>query len=331
MTKLSKNQIQTLSAYGIDATTEEEARPIIIKRLAAQEIDGVDNDVIQELIDMMSALEEQEATQTKATKGKKKAVMVVSEPDADEEEMDELAREVEGMEEEVIVAKKTKKVAPAPAKKAAKPLAVVAEVEAEEEEEDEVITPKAKTVATKKPATPTKAKAPVAPTKSTSAKFDVNNADHLALIEEVKGLFVGDKYLFTQLAAGLTVRLSGNDSTNRALLTYNGLKVKDGQLVGELALNGLRLEKGIEVAKENIDEDYTEDRLKIILGNLPLITNVTQVELKKIATKKLLAIMEAPLVKLDGKLNQNRKKMEEAIVANKKTATPAAKVVTKKK
>jgi hypothetical protein len=327
---LSKSQIATLEGFGVTTKNEEAARKELLSRLEAQQLDGFDNDPIQELIEMYAALNETAAA-TPAKKAKPTKKAAVQEPETTEEELDELAKEVEDAiddndEEEEVVTKapaKKSKPAKAPVKK------VVAAVEEEEsEEEEEVVVTKAKAKVTAK-AAPAKAKKA---TKVTSAKFDPANAEHKTLMSEVEDMFDETKYELKPISGGLSVRLKETNSTNRSLLTYSMLKVKDGELVGELALNALRLDKGREIALQNINEKYTEDRLKVILHNMPIIPNVTQTELKAIVTKKLLTAMEAPLVKLDGKLNQNRVKMEEAIKSTKKdTPVAAAKPVTKKK
>lgn len=209
--------------------------------------------------------------------------------------------------------------------------AIRAEV-GEEEEEDEKPAPKAKasTKPAEKAAPKKEEKKDAAPAKKAEkketkpaagkrgTKLDPkNNEDDRKAFAPLKKLFPESEYAYAWVAsAGVTIKHKGKNSQRSMVLIENCSKQSDGTIKCNLYL--LTFTKQTEVLdKAGIDYEPC-------WSGAPLIKGITLDEALEIITD-LMEHITATVQKIDKKLGENRKKMEESL-DKKKGAKKAAKV-----
>jgi hypothetical protein len=202
--------------------------------------------------------------------------------------------------------------------------AVNDEEEETEEEAEEAPAPKAKAAKkaeTKAPEKPAKKKEEKKETKSKPAgkrgtKLDPkNNEDDRKAFAPLKKLFPEDEFNYAWVAsAGVTIKHKGTNSNRSMVLIENCSQMPDGSIKCNLYL--LTFNKQLEV----LDEAGIE--YEKCWSGAPLIKGITLDEAIEII-KGLLDNILSSVKKIDKKLGENRKKMEENL--NKKAPKKAAK------
>lgn len=198
------------------------------------------------------------------------------------------------------------------------------EEETEEEAEEEAPAPKAKAAKkaeTEAPEKPAKKKEEKKETKSKPAgkrgtKLDPkNNEDDRKAFAPLKKLFPEDEFNYAWVAsAGVTIKHKGTNSNRSMVLIENCSQMPDGSIKCNLYL--LTFNKQLEV----LDEAGIE--YEKCWSGAPLIKGITLDEAIEII-KGLLDNILSSVKKIDKKLGENRKKMEENL--NKKAPKKAAK------
>ena len=198
------------------------------------------------------------------------------------------------------------------------------EEETEEETEEEAPAPKAKAAKkaeTKAPEKPAKKKEEKKETKSKPAgkrgtKLDPkNNEDDRKAFAPLKKLFPEDEFNYAWVAsAGVTIKHKGTNSNRSMVLIENCSQMPDGSIKCNLYL--ITFNKQLEV----LDEAGIE--YEKCWSGAPLIKGITLDKAIEII-KGLLDNILSSVKKIDKKLGENRKKMEENL--NKKAPKKAAK------
>ena len=359
-TKLNPATAKKVKALGINAKSEEDAREKLLEILKDNGIDGMEEEDTETLIDIAESFveeggetesEEQEAEElaneaeeeeTEEEKPKAKGTKAPAKDDDDEEEEEETEEEEteEGDEFDEMDRTELK----AYIKKNGLEITVKKsmtdddirdlireavndeEEETEEEAEEEAPAPKAKAAKkaeTKAPEKPAKKKEEKKETKSKPAgkrgtKLDPkNNEDDRKAFAPLKKLFPEDEFNYAWVAsAGVTIKHKGTNSNRSMVLIENCSQMPDGSIKCNLYL--LTFNKQLEV----LDEAGIE--YEKCWSGAPLIKGITLDEAIEII-KGLLDNILSSVKKIDKKLGENRKKMEETLnkKAPKKVAKPA--------
>ena len=350
-TKLNAAAAKRVKALNINAKTEEEAREKLLEILVENGIEGMEDEELDTLLDIAESFvdedssdddneaseedendelaqeveEEEEAPKKTAKKPAKK----VEEPEEEEEDEDEEEEEDEDEEEEgdefadmdrtalkayikdnelEITVKKSmsdddireairaevEEEKPAPVKTKAATKSVEKPVAAKKEE--------------KKPAAKTEKKVDKKEAKPAAgkrgAKLDPkNNEDDREVFDALKELFPEDEYVYAWVAsAGVTIKHKGKNSQRSMVLIENCSKQADGSIKCNLYL--LTFTKQTEVLDE-AGIDYEK-----CWSGAPLIKGITLDEAVELITG-LMEQITATVKKIDKKLGDNRKKMEE--------------------
>nr|DAJ27943.1 MAG TPA: hypothetical protein [Caudoviricetes sp.] len=313
-TKLTSAVAKRVKALGISAKNEEEAREALIEKLGEEGIDGMEEEDTDTLLEMLESflLDEAETEEDGETD---------EESEADElaEEVEEEAEEEEEEEEQPKKKAPAKKAAPAP-KKSAKKAKVEEEPEEEEEEAEEEEEQPKKKVAAKAPAKKEEKKAPAkkSPAKRGSKLNPKSVESDRAYFDPLKKLFPDKDYAYAWVASsGVTIKNKGKNSSRSMVLIENcALKDEGKKVTCNLYL--LTFAKKTDILEEKgID-------FEICWSGAPLIKNITLEEAIQII-KELLEDIVASVTKIDKKLGENRKKMEDNL-SKKKPAAKKAKV-----
>ena len=358
-TKLNPATAKKVKALGINAKSEEDAREKLLEILKDNGIDGMEEEDTETLIDIAESFveeggetesEEQEAEElaneaeeeeTEEEKPKAKGKKAPAKDDDDEEEEEEETEE-EAEEEETeegdefdemdrteLKAYIKKNGLEITVKKSMtdddiRDLIREAVNDEEEETEEEAPAPKAKAAKkaeTKAPEKPAKKKEEKKETKSKPAgkrgtKLDPkNNEDDRKAFAPLKKLFPEDEFNYAWVAsAGVTIKHKGTNSNRSMVLIENCSQMPDGSIKCNLYL--LTFNKQLEV----LDEAGIE--YEKCWSGAPLIKGITLDEAIEII-KGLLDNILSSVKKIDKKLGENRKKMEENL--NKKAPKKAAK------
>lgn len=327
MAKLEKKQIAELGKLGITSkkSTAEDAKEILIKKLAEQGVDDTDDEDLHSLMQMYESfvdLENEEEPEDE-------------ESHDEEEEYEELAEEVEEDEEEEEV-KPIKKIAPI----SKKPIKAVKleeeEEELEEEEEIEMksakkkITIAGKQVEVKKGGTPAVKSKPETKKKATPVKnssvtaFDCENEEHLELLQPFAAAFPKLNVEIKPLKKGMTM-FALMKSSKKAVISYDRVRLIEGELKGDLFFNILR-------GKEEVEQHIETDRdLKNFNKNLVFVSNVTVEEGIELLNKEFIKMVSDRLTNVDKRMTQAREKMEADLKVNdKKVAAKSTQKVSKK-
>lgn len=301
--KISAETAKTLKNLGITAKTEEEAHDKLVAALEKEGIEGMEDESLAALIDMADGFlssdnDEEETDDT-------------DEVEADtEEEMDELADEVEAEEETEDEAEED---------------ASDEEDDEPETEEEEPAKPAKKAAApkkaTKKAEKPAKEKAEKPAKKQTSSargqKLDPkNNPEDLKVLDEIKSMFGKDYDFDCVKSNGATIKHIGKNGKRGVVLIENLTRHNNGTVTCNLYL--LTMTKQTEVLDE-MGIDYT-----LCWTKAPMMKNITLEEVKEILEKVFETITGA-VVKIDKRLGDNRKKMEENLQKTEKKSAKAKK------
>ena len=361
-TKLNPATAKKVKALGINAKSEEDAREKLLEILKDNGIDGMEEEDTETLIDIAESFveeggeteseeqeaeelaneaeEEEEEEETEEEKPKAKGKKAPAKDDDDEEETEEPEEEEteEGDEFDEMDRTELK----AYIKKNGLEITVKKSMtdddirelireavndedeETEEEAEEEAPAPKAKAAKkaeTKDSEKPAKKKEEKKETKSKPAgkrgtKLDPkNNEDDRKAFAPLKKLFPEDEFNYAWVAsAGVTIKHKGTNSNRSMVLIENCSQMPDGSIKCNLYL--LTFNKQLEV----LDEAGIE--YEKCWSGAPLIKGITLDEAIEII-KGLLDNILSSVKKIDKKLGENRKKMEENL--NKKAPKKAAK------
>lgn len=300
--KLSADLTATLKKLGIKAKTEEEAHDKLIAILEKNGIEGMEDESLTALIDMADAflndpddseeeveeeVEETEDDEVDDTEEEEDDETDSEEVEADDDgEMDELANEVEADDAEAEEAKKEEK----KAKKA------------EEPEKKS-----GKKTAEKKQRKSSKNGVKLNP------KVNVEDREALATLREI---FPEKDYEFNWIVGGVTIKYIGKNSKRAVLSVYDLARKDDGTVNFTLLFNTMtkETEKLDELGLEYAVSNWTKQ---------PFIKNVTP-EYAKEVIGMLLEIILGFIGKVDKRLGENRKKMEENLKKTEKKATKKA-------
>lgn len=359
-TKLNPATAKKVKALGINAKSEEDAREKLLEILKDNGIDGMEEEDTETLIDIAESFveeggetesEEQEAEElaneaeeeeAEEEKPKAKGKKAPAKDDDEEEEEETEEPEEEETEEGDEFDEMDRTELKAYIKKNGLEITVKKsmtdddirdlireavndeEEETEEEAEEEAPAPKAKAAKkaeTKAPEKPAKKKEEKKETKSKPAgkrgtKLDPkNNEDDRKAFAPLKKLFPEDEFNYAWVAsAGVTIKHKGTNSNRSMVLIENCSQMPDGSIKCNLYL--LTFNKQLEV----LDEAGIE--YEKCWSGAPLIKGITLDEAIEII-KGLLDNILSSVKKIDKKLGENRKKMEENL--NKKAPKKAAK------
>ena len=360
-TKLNPATAKKVKALGINAKSEEDAREKLLEILKDNGIDGMEEEDTETLIDIAESFveeggetesEEQEAEElaneaeeeeTEEEKPKAKGKKAPAKDDDDEEEEEETEEpeeeeteegdEFDEMDRTELKAYIKKNELEITVKKSMtdddireliREAVNDEEEETEEEAEEEAPAPKAKAAKkaeTKAPEKPAKKKEEKKETKAKPAgkrgtKLDPkNNEDDRKAFAPLKKLFPEDEFNYAWVAsAGVTIKHKGTNSNRSMVLIENCSQMPDGSIKCNLYL--LTFNKQLEV----LDEAGIE--YEKCWSGAPLIKGITLDEAIEII-KGLLDNILSSVKKIDKKLGENRKKMEENL--NKKAPKKAAK------
>lgn len=296
--KLSADLTATLKKLGIKAKTEEEAHDKLIAILEKNGIEGMEDESLTALIDMADAFlndevddteEEEEVEETEDDEVDDTEDEDDDETDSeeveadDDEEMDELANEVEADDAEAEEAKKEEK----KAKKAEKP----------EKKSEKKTTEKKQRKSSKNGV-------------KLNPKVNVEDREALATLREI---FPEKDYEFNWIVGGVTIKYIGKNSKRAVLSVYDLARKDDGTVNFTLLFNTMtkETEKLDELGLEYAVSNWTKQ---------PFIKNVTP-EYAKEVIGMLLEIIIGFIGKVDKRLGENRKKMEENLKKTEKKAT----------
>jgi hypothetical protein len=283
--KITADQLKRAIALKLKAKDAAGIKAELIKKLAENDVEGVDGETIDELMDMYEAFvnvktEEAEAEEEEAEE---------EEESTEEEEVEELAEEEE--EEEAPAKKPATKAAPAktapaaPVKKAAPAPVAKKEVPAAKKEK-------------------------AAP----AIKYSAWNSEEKGSkkqLQPIIDLFEGAEVKW--LKQGITLFFPGK-SSKKAIISFDRVKVaEDGTVVGDLFFNAL---KGKEAVVEHLGEDK---EFKCFNTNLWFLSKMEVAEAVEILseTEGLIDHMTKTLADADKRAVKNREKLEESIAKGK--------------
>lgn len=336
-TKLNPATAKKVKALGINAKSEEDAREKLLEILKDNGIDGMEEEDTETLIDIAESFVEEggetESEEQEAEELANEAEEEEEETEEPEEEETEEGDEFDEMDRTELKAYIKKNELEITVKKSMtgddireliREAVNDKDEETEEEAEEEAPAPKAKAAKkaeTKAPEKPAKKKEEKKETKSKPAgkrgtKLDPkNNEDDRKAFAPLKKLFPEDEFNYAWVAsAGVTIKHKGTNSNRSMVLIENCSQMPDGSIKCNLYL--LTFNKQLEV----LDEEGIE--YEKCWSGAPLIKGITLDEAIEII-KGLLDNILSSVKKIDKKLGENRKKMEENL--NKKAPKKAAK------
>ena len=282
--ELSAVLAKRLNAMGIKVKTDDEARKKLLKVLSDNGIDGMEDETIDVLIDMAESFVEDETSEEEEKSEEEEAEELAEETDDDEAEEEEVDDEVEDEEEEKPAPKKSTKKA-APVKKEVKKAVKKEAAEKKVSKRGTKLNPK-------------------------------GNEDDRQYFEPLKKLFPERDYLYAWVASsGVTIKNKGKNS-NRSMVLIENCSLKDkGQITCNLYL--LTFTKNTEILDEKGIEYET------CWSGAPLIKNITFEEAIEIINAVFDEIVSS-VSKIDKKLGENRKKMEDSLKKSDKKSTKKA-------
>ena len=359
MAKLIPATAKKVKALGINAKTEEEAREKLLEILNENGIDGMDEEDTDTLIEIAESFveegdgdSEEGADDDEETQNDKLAEEVEEETESDDDEEeegeddnDDDSEEEDGGDEfddmdrtelkayikdnELNITVK-KSMSDDDIRELIR--AAVAENDEEdtepEEEEEAKPAPKASKKSAEKPAPKKEEKKAAKDEKKSEKKEEKkatagkrgtkldpkNNEDDREAFDVLKKLFPEDEFNYAWVAsAGVTIKHKGVNSNRSLVLIENCSKQADGSIKCNLYL--LTFNKQLEV----LDEAGIE--YETCWSGAPLIKGITLDEAVEIISGLLDNIMSS-VKKIDKKLGENRKKMEENLEKATKKAEP---------
>ncbi len=345
-TKMNAATAKRVKALKINAKNEEEAREKLLEILVENGIEGMEEEETDTLLDIAESFVEddnsgddeeqteeeendelaeevEEEEEEKPKKSAKKASKKVEEPEEEEEDDEETEEEEEDEDEGDEFAEMDRTALKAYIKDNELDITVKksmtdddirdlirAEVGEEEEEDEKPAPAKSEKKAEKKETKPAAGKR--------GTKLDPkNNEDDRKAFAPLKKLFPESEYAYAWVAsAGVTIKHKGKNSQRSMVLIENCSKQADGSIKCNLYL--LTFTKQTEVLdKAGIDYEPC-------WSGAPLIKGITLDEAIEIITD-LMEHITATVQKIDKKLGENRKKMEENL-DKKKPAKKSTKV-----
>lgn len=330
-TKLNAANAKRVKALGINAKTEEEAREQLLEILTINGIDGMKEEETDTLLDIAESFVEDDNSgdDEEQTEEEENDELAEEEEEDDEETEEEEEDEDEGdefaeMDRTALKAYIKDNELDITVKKSMTDDDIRDLIRAEvgeEEEEDEKPAPKSKasTKTAEKAAPKKEDKKAAAPAKSEKkaekketkpaagkrgTKLDPkNNEDDREVFDALKELFPEDEYVYAWVAsAGVTIKHKGKNSQRSMVLIENCSKQADGSIKCNLYL--LTFTKQTEVLDE-AGIDYEK-----CWSGAPLVKGITLDEAVEIITG-LMEQITATVKKIDKRLGDNRKKMEE--------------------
>lgn len=316
-TKLNAAFAKQLKGMGFNCKSEEDARKQLLAALEKEGIDGMEDESLQTLIDMVSGWRDTEEVDEEVDETEEDE----EEVDEDEQDAEDLADEVEEAEEEANDEEEESE------ETDEEDEADDAEEEEPEEEQKPAKKATKKTVAKKKDepkkksATTAKKAAEKKPSKRNSKKLDPKHSedDRQALIDAFSKMFPTDTYLYAFVVNGVSIKYIGKNSKRGVFLYDNLTRHEDGTISGNLYLNTMTKET------DKLDElgiDY-----QLCWTNAPFVKAVTIEEANDIL-EKVFETITSFVNKVDKRLGDNRKKMEESL---EKAGKKSEKTATKKK
>lgn len=302
-TKISKVNAERLKKLGITASTEEEAKKILIERLEQAGIPGMDEETLDNLIDIVGSFAELE------NDPEEEAAAQEAEPTPAEQQADELAQEA--AEEEEAAAQEAEEAAEEEEE------AAPAELEASKPQS------KAKKPATKKEAKPKKTKTTKKPSKRDEKGIRLKpqtNPEHLDLLrKELSKFFPEKEFQYVAVSQGISIKFGGANSHPVAIM-FENVYSKDGQFATtNVVLNTFRSQAS--------QDKLAEDGLDFVMtwNNLPWLKGIAWNDAMEVV-KTYLDDIKSAVSTADTRLGKNREKMEADLKATgKKAAAPAAK------
>lgn len=321
-TKMNAATAKRVKALKINAKNEEEAREKLLEILVENGIEGMEEEETDTLLDIAESFVEDDNSgddeeQTEEEENDELAEEVEEEEEEDEDEGDEFAE----MDRTALKAYIKDNELDITVKKSMTDDDIRDLIRAEvgeEEEEDEKPAPKSKaSTKTAEKAAPKKEDKKAAAGKRGTKLDPKNNEDDRKAFAPLKKLFPESEYAYAWVAsAGVTIKHKGKNSQRSMVLIENCSKQADGSIKCNLYL--LTFTKQTEILdKAGIDYEPC-------WSGAPLIKGITLDEALEIITD-LMEHITATVQKIDKKLGENRKKMEENL-DKKKPAKKSTKV-----
>ena len=319
--KIDSAIAERLTALGIKAKSEEDARTKLLKILADNDIDGMEEEDTDSLLDMAESMVDVESTdpsdddddRSEDEREADELAEEVAEEDGDEDEDDEEEDDEDDSEDEDEEEDEDEKPAKksSPTKKSAAPAKSVAKSAKAEKKEP------AKKAEKKEPAKKAEKKQ-----SKRGLKLDpMHNEDDRKAFKFLKKFFPIDKYEYRWLATnGVTVKYKGANSNRAMVLIETCSKQANGDITCNLYL--LTFSKSL----QQLDDKGIE--YELCWNGAPFLRGITFTEVEEIITE-LLELMEETVSEIDKRLGDNRKKMEASL--KKTTKKDAAKKATKTK
>lgn len=207
-TKLSPAFVKQLKGMGFNCKTEEDARAKLLAALEKEGVDGMEDETLQTLIDMVDGFRD----------------TVEVDDEVEDDEIEEVDDEEEGEETDDVnsLADEVED----------------EEAELEEEKKEEKASEKETTKIEAEKVTPEKKIK-----KKSSRRVDPkNNAEDKKLIVGVfGGLFPESEYFYAPIANGVSVKFVGKNS-KRVIFTFDNIRRGENEIVGNLYLNTMTKE-----------------------------------------------------------------------------------------
>lgn len=307
--KLNAAMAKQLKKMGFNCKSEEEAREQLLAALEKEGVDGMEEETLETLIDMVDGFRDSVEDEVEEPEEEEDE----EEVDEDEQDANDLADEVEA--EDAATEEE------ADEESDEEPEDNSDDEEEEDEEPEEEVKPAKKTAkkAAVKKESATKKKAET--TKKTSSKrgrkIDPKNNedDRKELISAFSKLFPEDTYTYAFVINGVSVKYIGKNSKRGVFLFDNLTRHEDGTITGNLYLNTMTKET------DKLDElgiDY-----QLCWTKAPFIKALSTEEANEVL-EKVYDIITSFVNKVDKRLGDNRKKMEESLEKTSKKATKKA-------
>ena len=313
-----------LKSLGIKAKDEDEARKKLLKILAENDIDGMEEEDTDSLLDMAESMVDPEETEMTEEEENDALAEEVGEEEGDEDEEEEEDDEEEDDEEEDDE-EEDEEPEEKPAKKTAvKTAGKKAEKKVEEPKKAAKAAPKAEKKETEK-----KAAKPAKVGKRGMKLDPKNNKDDRKAFAFLEKFFPADEYEYCWIVMnGVTIKHKGQNSSRAIIGIEACTQMPDGSVTGTLILMPF-------VKKTDILDEKGID-WKPCWNGTPQIKGMTFEEMGE-TIESLLEHMTNFVEKVDKRLGDNRKKMEKSLskhavdeAEEKAAKKAAAKKVTKK-
>lgn len=287
-----------LKAIGINAKTEDEARKKMLDILSKEDVDGMEDEDTDTLITMVESFSNIQPVEEEDEEPEEE----LDEDEADdEEEADALAAEVEAEDAEEEEPEDEEE----PEEEDEEPAAAKEEVKPAKKEKAEKKTKTAKKETEKKVG-------------KRGAKLDPKNneADRKAF-QCISKIFGKDEYEFAWLSSnGVTIKRVGKNGKRGIISIENVVRHDDDSLTGNLYL--------LTMAKETEKLDELGIEYEICWTKAPFMKAIKMEEIVEIINK-VHDIIVGFAEKVDKRLGDNRKKMEENLQKSNEPKKPAKK------